>query len=483
MTYQTLLGYLPAIMPELVLGGGIMLVLLYGVFRGERSLISTALLTLLVLCVAAYYVVLGASDARVLAFGGSVVIDPFASFLKLLILGASAVAMIMALEFLKHEKLNRFEYPVLIGLSALGMLIMVSANDLMVLYVGLEMQSLALYVLAAFSRDNTRSTEAGLKYFVLGALSSGMLLYGISLIYGMSGTLNFDVLKGVIETQGMSIGLVIGMVFLAAGLAFKISAAPFHMWTPDVYEGAPTPVTAFFAAAPKVAAMGLFLRVLFGPFEAAVAQWQQIIIVLSVASMTLGAFAAIGQSNIKRLMAYSSIGHVGFALLGFVAGGEAGVKGVLIYLAIYVAMTLGAFICILAMRREGRQVEEIADLSGLSTTQPGLALALLVLMFSMIGIPPFAGFWAKFYVFLPVVEQGLYWLAVVGFLASVVSAVYYLKILRVIYFDDPAPRFTEPSYPGNGVLLAMSVLFITFFIFWPAPLLNAAGVAASSLVK
>jgi NADH-quinone oxidoreductase subunit N len=310
-----------------------------------------------------------------------------------------------------------------------------------------------------------------------------MLLYGASLLYGMTGTLNFDVLAAYIEANGVSVGILIGMVFVLAGLAFKVSAVPFHMWTPDVYEGAPTPVTALFAAAPKVAAMGLFLRFVFGPMEAASTQWHQIVVVLSVASMAIGAFGALGQTNIKRLMAYSSIGHVGFALLGFVAGGEAGVQGVLIYLVIYVAMTLGVFICILAMRRGGKQVEQIDDLAGLSQTQPGLALALLVLMFSMIGIPPFAGFWAKFYVFLPIVEAKMYWLAVVGFLASCVGAVYYLKILRIVYFDDPAPGFVRPAYPANAILLAMSVLFITFFVVRPGPLIDAAAVAARSITQ
>jgi NADH-quinone oxidoreductase subunit N len=475
--------YLPVIMPELTLALGSMLLLMYGVFFGERNVVSTTIMAVGILLIAAYYVVAGPGDARALAFGGTVVVDPFSRFLKLLILGASAVSLVISLEFLKNEKLEKFEYPVLVVLAVLGMLIMVSANDLLVLYIGLEMMSLSLYVLAAFARDNARATEAGLKYFVLGALSSGMLLYGASLIYGMTGTLNFDVLAAYIAKNEVSIGLLIGMVFVLAGLAFKISAVPFHMWTPDVYEGAPTPVTAFFAAAPKVAAMGLFLRFVFGPMEAAETQWHQIVVVLSVASMLLGAFGALGQTNIKRLMAYSSIGHVGFALLGFVAGGEAGVQGVLVYLVIYVAMTLGVFICILAMRRGDKQVEQLSDLSGLSQTQPGLALAFLVLMFSMIGIPPFAGFWAKFYVFLPVVEAKMYWLAVVGFLASCVGAVYYLKILRIIYFDEPAPGFVKPAYPVNSIILAMSVLFVTFFVVRPAPLLDAAAIAARSLTQ
>jgi NADH-quinone oxidoreductase subunit N len=276
---------------------------------------------------------------------------------------------------------------------------------------------------------------------------------------------------------------MIGMVFVLAGLAFKISAVPFHMWTPDVYEGAPTPVTAFFAAAPKVAAMGLFLRFAFGPMEAAQAQWHQIVIVLSVASMALGAFGALGQTNIKRLMAYSSIGHVGFALLGFVAGGEAGIQGVLVYLAIYVVMTLGTFICIMAMRRGDKQVEQIKDLAGLSQTQPGLAWAFLALIFSMIGIPPLAGFWAKFYVFLPIVEAKMYWLAVAGFLASCVGAVYYLQIIRTMFFDEPAPAFAKPATPVNSIVLAMSVLFVGLLVLQPKPLLDAAAVAARSLTQ
>jgi NADH-quinone oxidoreductase subunit N len=475
--------YLPMILPELTLALGSMLLLMYGVFFGERNLVSTTVLAVIVLLIAGYWVIAGPGSERTLAFAGSVVIDPFSRYLKLLILGASAVSLVIALEFLRNEKLDKYEYPVLVLLAVLGMLIMVSANDLLVLYIGLELMSLSLYVLAAFARDNARATEAGLKYFVLGALSSGMLLYGASLIYGMSGTLNFDVLAAHVKDHQMSLGLLTGMVFVMAGLAFKVSAVPFHMWTPDVYEGAPTPVTAFFAAAPKVAAMGLFMRFVFGPMESASAQWSQIIIVLSVASMMLGAFGALGQNNIKRLMAYSSIGHVGFALLGFVAGGEAGIQGVLVYLAIYVVMTLGVFICIMAMRRGGKQVEQVDDLAGLSQTQPGLALAFLVLMFSMIGIPPFAGFWAKFYVFLPIVEQKMYWLAVVGFLASCVGAVYYLRILRTIYFDEPAPGFVRPAYPINSIVLAMSVLLTTFFVVQPAPLLQAAALAARSLVQ
>jgi NADH-quinone oxidoreductase subunit N len=476
-------AFLPMIAAELTLAIGAMLVLLYGVFRGEKSLTSSTGLSILVLLIAAYYVATGPGETRTLPFDASLVIDEFSRFLKLLILGAAAICMVIALEFLRNENIARFEYPVLILLACLGMLIMVSANDLLVLYMGLEMQSLALYVLAAFSRDDARSSEAGLKYFVLGALSSGMLLYGASLIYGFTGTLNFDILKTALEAGGVSTGVVVGMVFVLAGLAFKISAVPFHMWTPDVYEGAPTPVTAFFAAAPKVAAFGLFLRVLNGPLAGASAEWFQIVLVLSVASMLIGAFGAIGQSNIKRLMAYSSIGHVGFLLTGFVAGGEGGVQGVLIYLVIYVAMTIGTFICIMAMRRGGKQVETIEDLAGLSQTQPALALALLVLMFSLIGIPPFAGFWAKFYVFLAVVEAKIYWLAVLGFLASCVSAFYYLRILKLVYFDAPAPAFERPAYPLNGALLTVAVLFVTLFVVLPSPLIEAAGVAARSLVR
>ncbi|MCE9522786.1 MAG: NADH-quinone oxidoreductase subunit NuoN [Alphaproteobacteria bacterium] len=466
--------------PEIALGCGAMALLLGGVFAGDKwsGLVTWGCVALL--CGVAA-LVLTTGEGRVLAFGGTFIVDPFARFAKLVVLAGSVNAMLMSLDYLRDEKLTRFEYPVLVTLATLGMLTMISANDLIVLYVGLELQSLALYVLASFARDNARSSEAGLKYFVLGALSSGMLLYGASLVYGFSGTTNFAGIAQVITQSGVPLGLMIGIVFVLAGLAFKVSAVPFHMWTPDVYEGSPTPVTAFFAAAAKVAAMALFLRVVFGPFAAAEKEWFQIVTFLSIASMLWGALAAIGQTNIKRLMAYSSIGHMGYALIGFAAGTQSGVQGVLIYLVIYLAMTVGTFLCILMMRRDGKAVEDIADLSGLSRRDPTTAYLLAILMFSLIGIPPLAGFWGKWFVFLAAIQSGLYFLAVIGFVASVVGAFYYLRIIKVMFFDEPALPFEKSLGNVNSALLAASCAFVVFFVVMPAPLIEAASAAAKSL--
>ena len=375
------------------------------------------------------------------AFGDAFITDPFARFMKVLTLIGSVVTLIMSVGFAKAEKFDKFEYPVLILLATLGMMLMISANDMIALYLGLELQSLALYVVAAINRDSLRSTEAGLKYFVLGALSSGMLLYGISLVYGYTGNTGFDEIAAALGGGERQLGLVFGLVFVLAGLAFKISAVPFHMWTPDVYEGAPTPVTAFFAAAPKMAAMALLVRVTMGAFEPIAPDWQQIIVFISIASMVLGSFAAIGQTNIKRLMAYSSIGHMGFALVGLAANSQAGVRGVVIYMLIYLVMTLGTFAFILAMRRKDGNVEQISDLAGLSATNPVMATILTILMFSLAGIPPLAGFWAKWYVFLAAIDAELYALAVIGVLASVVGAYYYLRIIKIMWFDEPVGGF------------------------------------------
>jgi len=363
--------------------------------------------------------------------------------------------------------------------STLGMMLLVSAGDLIALYLGFELMSLCLYVLAAFQRDTVRASEAGLKYFVLGALSSGMLLYGCSLIYGFTGTVNF---AGIAQAAGQgSIGLVFGLVFLFAGLCFKVSAVPFHMWTPDVYEGAPTPVTTFFAASPKIAAIAIFIRAAMDAFPGIASQWQQIIVFVSIASMLLGAFAAIGQRNIKRLMAYSSIGHMGFALIGLASGTAEGVQGVLVYMGIYLAMTLGTFAAILSMRRAEGPVEEIADLAGLARTNPGMAFFLAMLLFSLAGIPPLAGFFAKFYVFLAAIQAGLYMLAVIGVLASVVGAYYYLLIVKIMYFDEPAPGFVPMPGMLKAVLGASGLFNILFFVS-PAPLVAAAAAAAKSLL-
>jgi len=391
-------SYLPAL-PEMLLASASVALLMLGVFMGNRSTRAVTWLACLAMAVV-FVVILVMPDERTVTFFGMFVTDTFASFMKCLVLVGAAVTLIMGSGYVQREGMGRFEFPVLILFATLGMLLMISANDLMSLYVGLELQSLSLYIVAAFRRDSVRSTEAGLKYFVLGALSSGLLLYGSSMVYGFTGATGFDAIAQVLVAQShangqMSLGIIIGLVFIAAALAFKVSAVPFHMWTPDVYEGAPTPVTAFFAVAPKIAAVALFLRVFLGPFHDAIVQWQQIVIFISIASMILGAFAAIGQNNIKRLMAYSSIGHIGYAFVGLAAGTEAGVRGVLIYMTIYLVMTLGGFACILAMRQRGRMVEDISDLAGLSKTNPAMAAALAIFMFSMAGIPPFAGFFGK----------------------------------------------------------------------------------------
>jgi NADH-quinone oxidoreductase subunit N len=367
---------------------------------------------------------------------------------------------------------------VLILISTTGMMMLISAADLIALYLGLELMSLSLYVVAALDRDSTRSTEAGLKYFVLGALSSGMLLYGASLVYGFTGVVSFAEIAKAATHPGVV--LVFGLVFLFAGFCFKVSVVPFHMWTPDVYEGAPTPITAFFAAAPKVAGMAMFVRTTIVAFPGVLTQWQQIVVFVAIASMALGSFAAIGQRNFKRLMAYSSIGHMGFALVGLAAGTPEGVQGVLVYMAIYVTMTLGTFACILAMRRDGIMVEDISDLAGLSRTKPGMALFLGLLLFSLAGIPPLAGFFAKFYVFLAAIKAGLFTLAVIGIVTSVVSAYYYLSIVKIMYFDEPARAF-EPMPRELGAVLAVTGLFNLLFFAYPAPLVEAATAAARSL--
>ncbi|MFZ5693342.1 MAG: NADH-quinone oxidoreductase subunit NuoN [Pseudomonadota bacterium] len=467
---------IPAI-PEIILAVGAMALLMVGAYGGERSNFAISTASIVLLVVAAIAVALLPSG-RLSTFGGSFVVDDFARFVKVLAFGGTAVAILMSFDFVRRAGMRKFEYPILMMLSAVGMGMLISATDLIALYLGLELMSLSLYVIAAIDRDSAKSTEAGLKYFVLGALSSGMLLYGASLIYGATGHISFAGIAQAAPQGGLA--LTFGLVFLLAGLCFKVSAVPFHMWTPDVYEGAPTPVTAFFAAAPKVAAMAVFVRATMTAFPAVTVQWQQIVVFVSIASMALGSFAAIGQSNIKRLLAYSSIGHMGFALVGLAAGTAEGVQGVLIYVAIYVAMTLGTFACVLSMKRSGGMVENISDLSGLARTSPMMAFLLAMLMFSLAGIPPLAGFFAKFYVFLAAVNAGLYALAVIGVLTSVIGAYYYLAIVKTMYFDEPQKSF-EPMPGEQAIVLGVAGLFNLLFFIYPAPLLDAATAAAKSL--
>ncbi len=454
MNFADPMSYVP-ILPELALILASMVILMAGAFA--RSDISDGLNSIAAfgLIAVAVYVSTTVGTDPVKVFSDALVIDDFARVMKVLILGGAGVAMFMSHHAMRELGIASYEYAVLILLSVVGMLVMASANTLLALYMGLELQSFALYVVAALRRDAVRSGEAGLKYFVLGALSSGLLLYGLSLIYGFTGTTNFDVIATQLQGGSAGIGLIFGLVFMLAGLAFKISAVPFHMWTPDVYEGAPTPITAFFAAAPKVAAFALLTRIVLTAFPAITPQWQQVIIFVSIASMSWGAFAAIGQTNIKRLMAYSSIGHMGFALVGLAAANAQGVQGVVIYLVIYVIMTLGTFACILSMKRGDESVEEISDLAGLAQTNLPMAALLAVLMFSLAGIPPLAGFLAKFYVFLAAVEAGLYPLALIGVIASVVGCVYYLNIIKVMFFDEPADAF-EPMASAPRLVLGLS---------------------------
>jgi NADH-quinone oxidoreductase subunit N len=471
---------LPAL-PEIALACAALALLLLGVFRGAAS---TRLVSWLAVAALLGTLVLAARfDGRhQVGFYGMFVTDAFAVFMKALVLIGSAVSIILALHYNEVRRIARFEFPVLVLLATTGMMVMVSANDLITLYLGIELQSLALYVVASFDRDSVRSTEAGLKYFVLGALASGMLLYGASLIYGFSGTTSFAGLAQLFAGGARpSNGIIIGLVLVAVGLAFKVSAVPFHMWTPDVYEGAPTPVTAFFSVAPKIAALALFVRFLVEPFGGLAVEWRQVIVFLSVASMVLGAVAAVAQTNIKRLMAYSSIGHVGYALIGLAAATPAGIRGVLVYMAIYLFMNLGTWAVILCMRRQGHLVEGIADLAGLGRTQPGLALALGIFMFALAGIPPTAGFFGKLYIFLAAIDAHLVGLAVIGVVASVVGAFYYLRLVKVMYFDEPAAAFDRPVAVELRWVLVVAAALTMFFILFPDPLVGGAAKAAASL--
>jgi NADH-quinone oxidoreductase subunit N len=465
-------------LPEIVLAVGALVLLMLGALRKLKGdwIISECAIALLGL--AALSMLFQVQTSAVI-WDGAFIDDSFGRFMKLLALCGSLVSLLLSREFMAREGIDFFEFPVLILLATLGMLMLISAQSLIALYLGLELMSLALYVIAAFHRDNLRASEAGLKYFVLGALSSGMMLYGASLIYGFAGTVSFT---GIGESLrgGPNIGVVFGLVFLMAGLAFKMSVVPFHMWTPDVYEGAPTPVTAFFASAAKMAAVAITVRILITAFPGMKLQWQQIVVFISILSMAVGAFGAIGQTNIKRLMAYSSIGHMGFALVGLSAGNQQGVLGVLVYLSIYLVMTLGTFAAILSMRIGNRYVENIGDLAGLSRNNKLLAFVLAMMMFSLAGIPPLAGFFAKWYVFVAAIQSNLYWLAVIGMLASVVSAFYYLRVVKIMYLDEPARPFDRVNWEVTAVM-ALGGLFVVLFWVYPGPLVEAASAAAKSL--
>jgi NADH-quinone oxidoreductase subunit N len=465
-------------LPEIVLSVLGMMILLFGVLRRRDSTQACTMMVLGAFLLTGFLVVTRVGGVGYL---GQFTVDSFAVFIKALILAGAALALMLSFDYNREQGIARFEYPVLMLFAVVGMMGMASATNLMTLYLSLELQSLALYVMAAFARDELRSSEAGLKYFVLGALASGLLLYGISLVYGFSGSMDYGVLLHALASPAeASPGMIVGVVFVIVGLAFKSAAAPFHMWTPDVYEGAPTPVTAFLSTAPKIAAIALFVRAMIQPFGHLLISWQILIEIISITSMILGALAAIGQTSIKRLMAYSSIGHVGYALIGLAVGTEVGIRGVLVYLIVYIFMSAGIFACIIAMRRRGRALERIDDLSGLARTDPALALAIAVFMFSMAGIPPLSGFFGKLYVFLAAVQAGLWALAIIGVLSSVVAAYYYLRVVKVMYFDAPVPAFDRrPS--ALSFVGAVTGLFTLFFFLFPGPLVAAAGTAASAL--
>ncbi|WP_297296754.1 NADH-quinone oxidoreductase subunit NuoN [uncultured Methylovirgula sp.] len=476
MTHFGFIFALSHSLPEAILAVGVLALLLVGAMRERAELIITEL-AVGVLGLA--FLSLFSGKANAVLFGGAFVDDGFGRFAKGLCYIGSIVTLLIAHDFLVREKINKFEFPVLVLLSTLGMSMLISADGLIALYLGLELMSLALYVVAAFHRDDAKASEAGLKYFVLGALSSGMLLYGASLLYGFAGTVSFSGIASAV-TGTPSLGVIFGLVFLMAGLAFKISAVPFHMWTPDVYQGAPTPVTAFFASAPKIAAFAITVRVIISAFPGIALQSQQIIIFISILSMALGSFAAIGQQNFKRLMAYSSIGHVGFALVGLAAHNQAGTAGVLFYLGVYLVMVLGTFAAILSMRVDGKPVENISDLAGLARSDGAMAFYLSMLMFSLAGVPPLAGFFAKFYVFNAAVQAHLVPLAVIGFLTSVVAAYYYLRVVKIIYFDEPTAVFDKAPRVLH-VVLAAAGLFVLFLWVYPSPFVAATAAAAKSL--
>ncbi len=429
--------------------------------------------------------IFGLSENPLFAFGDMFVVDSFARFFKILVLIAASASLVLSAGYLERNNMARFEFPVLTMLSVLGMMLMISANDLMALYVGLELQSLPLYVLAAFQRNDVRASEAGVKYFILGALSSGMLLYGASMVYGFVGSTNFNDIYTTLHTFEMSgnIGLIVGLVFMLAGLAFKISAVPFHMWTPDVYQGAPTAVTAFFAIVPKIAALALLSRLLMGAFGEIASVWQQVMIMMAGASMIIGSVGALVQNNIKRLLAYSSIGHMGYAMIGLAIGSFDGIEAMLVYLGIYAAMSIGVFAIILSMHRKDAMFDQVDDLAGMAKNHPLLALLMTILMFSMAGIPPLAGFFGKLFIFKAAIGAELYTLAIIGVLSSVVAAYYYLRVIKVMYFDDAGEKFDPIRAMGHRIVLGASVLFVLGFILYPSGLVQEAGIATNSLLK
>lgn len=487
-TMTEILPVILPLLPELFLFGSTLLLLLLGLYGGEnsyravRQIVPGVLLATLCLLLQ-----LKLSEPLIL-LNGMLRLDGFVQYAQVLVLSGSFLVMILAADWLDYVQEKRFEFPLLILLAVLGMLLMIAANNLLALYLGLELTSLSLYVLAAFRRDSLKATEAGIKYFVLGSLASGLLLFGASLVYGFTGSVDFVGISTWLSSipQGellapSQLGALVGLLLVVTGLCFKVSAVPFHMWTPDVYEGAPTPVTAFFAIAPKVAAVTLFARVLIQPFGDWIDQWQQVIVFVSIGSMLVGAFGGLVQRNIKRMLAYSSIGHVGYALMAVASGTEAGVQGLLVYLSIYTVMSAGAFGCILMMQRKGEYVEEIEALSGLSRRHPYLAAVLAIFIFSLAGIPPLAGFFGKLYVFLAALQAGLLTLAVVGVLSSVVAAYYYLRIVKLMYFDEEKEALGQQMMPGMKALLAVTAAMVLLFIFVPTPLMEAARLAAKAL--
>ena len=450
------------IIPEIFLSLSAFSLLMIGVFVKNsfeiiyKFSIFTILITLLL--------ILSIDNESIKIFNDSFVIDKLSLYSKVLILVSTFFVLLMSKRYIVDIKNNKFEYPIITLLSLLGMFIMVSSNDLILFYLGLELQSLALYILASIDRDNKKSSEAGIKYFVLSALSSGLLLYGCSLIYGFTGSTSFEEIAN--NSSDFSVGIIFGMVFVLVGLAFKVSAVPFHMWTPDVYQGSPTSITSFFSVVPKIAGIVVFIKFMYLPFREILNQWQYILVFMSIASMILGAVAAMGQTNIKRLMAYSSIGHIGYAIAGIAAGTQNGIKSTLVYVSIYIVMNIGAFACILLMKREGKYIEEIKELSGLSKNHPLVSLGLLIILFSLAGIPPLAGFFAKFYIFMAVIESEMYTLAIVGLVTTVVSAFYYIRIIKVMYFDEPKKPFERNiDYRVHGPILISCILLVSFFLY------------------